>query len=61
MLLFNIIRAAITPGIQPIIVRISTIRMDPQPRSYTARGGNMIAKITRKNDMTNDYVYLYRK
>ena len=40
------ISAAITPGTQPSKVRISTIKMDPQPLSYTANGGNSIDRIT---------------
>lgn len=41
------IRAAITPGIQPQIVKIKTIKIDPQPLSNTAKGGNKILAITR--------------
>ena len=40
--LFKIIKAAITPGIQPQIVKINTIRIDPQPLSITAKGGKRI-------------------
>ena len=40
------IKAEITPGIQPQKVSISTIMIEPQPLSITARGGNMIDKIT---------------
>lgn len=36
------ISAAITPGIQPSTVRIRTIKIDPQPLSMTAKGGNRI-------------------
>jgi len=39
-------KAAITPGIQPIKVSINTIKTEPQPLSYTAKGGNMTANIT---------------
>lgn len=39
---FNIIKAAITPGIHPITVKIKTIITLPQPLSITARGGNKI-------------------
>jgi len=35
-----------TPGIHPKRVRISTIRIEPQPLSYTAKGGKRIDKIT---------------
>lgn len=40
--------AAITPGTQPQMVSNNVIKMDPQPWSITANGGNMIAKITLK-------------
>jgi hypothetical protein len=40
--LFKIIKAAITPGIQPKHVNIKTIITDPQPLSRTANGGNKI-------------------
>jgi hypothetical protein len=40
------IKAAITPGTHPNKVRISTIRIDPQPLSITARGGKRIDNIT---------------
>ncbi|MEX2590098.1 MAG: hypothetical protein WD334_07815 [Chitinophagales bacterium] len=45
--MFKIINAANTPGIQPIMVRIKTITIEPQPWSYTASGGNKIENITR--------------
>lgn len=38
--------AAITPGIQPKIVSINTISIEPHPLSITDNGGKMIAKIT---------------
>lgn len=41
-------RAAITPGTQPKRVRINTIRREPHPLSYTAKGGNSTDKITRQ-------------
>jgi hypothetical protein len=44
--LFNMMRAAITPGIQPRIVKIKTINTEPQPLSMTARGGNIIESNT---------------
>ena len=44
--MFRIISAAITPGTQPQRVRISTMIMEPQPRSMTDRGGNRMASIT---------------
>ncbi len=40
------ISAAITPGIHPRRVRIKTIKIDPQPLSYTASGGKRTDKIT---------------
>ena len=40
------ISAAITPGIHPQMVRIKTIKMEPQPLSMTARGGNKIDRRT---------------
>ena len=35
-----------TPGIQPQMVKIKTINMDPQPLSITANGGNKIESST---------------
>lgn len=40
-----------TPGIQPMQVRIKTMRIDPQPRSNTANGGKMMDSITLNTDM----------
>ena len=40
------ISAAITPGIQPQMVRINTIKTDPHPLSKTASGGNNIESNT---------------
>ena len=45
------ISAAITPGIHPANVRMNTISTEPQPLSTTARGGNMIDKITLNKDI----------
>jgi len=45
------IKAAITPGTQPMIVRMSTIKIEPQPLSKTAKGGRIIASITLQSDM----------
>ena len=42
------IRAEITPGTQPIQVKMRTINTEPQPLSTTARGGKIIAKSTCK-------------
>jgi hypothetical protein len=49
--LFNIISAAITPGIQPARVSINTINTDPQPLSITDKDGKIIARRTRKKDI----------
>lgn len=49
--LFKIINAAITPGTQPAIVRRSTITIEPQPLSKTAKGGRIIASITLHRDI----------
>ena len=38
--LFRMISAAMTPGIHPKTVNINTIRIEPHPLSYTAKGGN---------------------
>jgi len=37
-----------TPGIQPQSVNIKTIKIDPQPLSITAKGGNKIERSTRQ-------------
>jgi len=41
-------KAAITPGTQPQIVSIIVIRILPKPLSYTAKGGNIMLRITRQ-------------
>jgi len=46
-----ITRAAITPGIQPQQVRINTRSNEPQPLSMTARGGNMMQRMTLQSDI----------
>ncbi len=46
--LLRITSAAITPGTHPQIHNIKVIRTDPQPLSKTAKGGKIIAKITRQ-------------
>ena len=51
--MFNIINAPITPGIQPHKVRRKTIMKEPHPWSITAKGGNMIASITRRQDINH--------
>jgi hypothetical protein len=40
------IKAAITPGIQPIMVNMNTITMLPHPLSITANGGKMMDRMT---------------
>ena len=40
--LFKIIKAAITPGTHPQIVRSKTMITEPQPLSMTASGGKNI-------------------
>ncbi len=49
--LFRIIRAAMTPGTQPMQVRRKTMSIDPQPRSNTAKGGKIMARMTWRQDM----------
>ncbi len=44
--LFNIMSAAITPGIQPQSHKIKVINIDPQPLSRTASGGQIIESKT---------------
>ena len=46
-----ITRAAITPGIQPQQVRMNTRSNEPQPLSMTARGGNMMQRMTLQSDI----------
>jgi hypothetical protein len=43
----QIIKIAIIPGIHPAKVSTKTIRMDPQPLSKTASGGQIIQMIER--------------
>lgn len=54
-----IIRAAITPGIHPKRVRIKTIKIEPQPLSITARGGNKIESRTRQILIVEKLVVVY--
>ena len=46
--LFRITNAAITPGTQPQSHNKKVIRIEPQPLSITAKGGQMIDSITRQ-------------
>lgn len=39
------------PGTQAQSVNKNTIKIEPQPLSMTAKGGNKIANITLSNDM----------
>jgi hypothetical protein len=48
-----IIKAAITPGIQPKQVKINTIIIDPQPLSITANGGKIMQSKTLKQPIFN--------
>jgi hypothetical protein len=47
----QIIKLAITPGIQPINVNKKTIKKEPQPLSTTDNGGKIIHKIARNKDI----------
>ena len=40
-----------TPGTQPQSVSRNTMSIDPQPRSITASGGKMMARMTWRQDM----------
>jgi len=54
------IKAPITPGTQPQIVRRTTIKKDPQPLSITAKGGRKMHNIARKSPMmTCGYLQLH--
>lgn len=44
--LFNITKAAITPGTQPQSHNKKVITIEPQPLSKTAKGGQIIDRIT---------------
>ncbi|EDP97623.1 hypothetical protein KAOT1_20712 [Kordia algicida OT-1] len=44
--LFTITKAAMVPGTHPQSHKIKTIKIDPQPLSSTAKGGNIIANNT---------------
>jgi len=51
--LLSIIKAAITPGIQPQRVSRNTITMEPHPFPITAKGGNIMANNTLKQLIFN--------
>ena len=59
--MFRIISAAITPGTQPHSVSSNTISVEPQPRSITANGGKIMAKITCNTDMVFFYSGIYKR
>ena len=46
--LFKITNAAITPGTQPQSHNKKVIRIEPQPLSITAKGGQIMESITRQ-------------
>ena len=52
------INAAMTPGTQPQSVSRNTMSIDPQPRSITASGGKIMARMTWRQDMV---VFLFCK
>ena len=43
--------AAMTPGTQPQSVSRNTMSIDPQPRSITASGGKIMARMTWRQDI----------
>ena len=45
-----------TPGTQPQRVSRNTISIDPQPRSITASGGKIMARMTWKQEMVLAYL-----
>ena len=51
--LFRIISAAMTPGTHPQIHNIKTIRIEPHPFPITAKGGQIIARITLQKLISN--------
>ena len=53
--LFNITRAAITPGTQPQSHNKNTIKMEPQPLSITAKGGQIIDSKTLQKLILVDF------
>lgn len=55
-----ITNAAITPGTQPISVRIKTIIKEPQPLSITASGGKIMHNNTLQIDIVAFFNYLHK-
>lgn len=56
--LLLITNAAITPGTHPINVSIKTIINEPQPLSITAKGGKIMQRMTRPNDINISFQIL---
>ena len=46
-----------TPGTQPQSVSKNTISIEPQPRSITAKGGKMMARMTWRQDIMQFDIY----
>lgn len=60
--LFNITKAAITPGTQPHSHKRNTIKIEPHPLSKTAKGGQIIDSTTLQKLILIDFLiddYLY--
>jgi hypothetical protein len=55
------INAAITPGTHPSRVRIKTIKIEPHPRSYTARGGKRMESSTRHTLIAKEFLRICDK
>lgn len=58
MFLLRMMSAAMTPGTQPHSVSRSTMSIDPQPRSITASGGKIMARMTWRQDMGHLYLIM---
>ena len=61
LFLLRIINAAMMPGTQPTRVSRNTISIEPQPRSITASGGKIMARMTWRQDMNVDLGYKNKK
>jgi len=53
--LFNITKAAITPGTQPHSHNRNTIKIEPHPLSKTAKGGQIIDSTTLQKLILIDF------
>jgi len=53
--LFNITKAAITPGTQPQSHNKKTMKIEPQPLSITANGGQIIESKTLQKLIMIDF------